>query len=769
MKKIILLLTIIWFIAGCKMSDKETHARVEKIPEVEKLLKQMTLEEKVGQMAQLTIDVVTKGENRYHTAEPASIDIDSLRKALVDYHVGSILNTPGGKARTTEEWHAMISTIQNVAMNETRLGIPVLYGVDAIHGTTYTKGATFFPQQIGQAATFNRDLVRKAAQITAYETRASATPWTFSPVLDMGRDARYARMWETFGEDVYLVSQLGIEMIKGYEGDSNQNISTMHVASCPKHFLGYGTSNSGKDRTPAFIPDMELYERHVPAFEQAIKSGAKSIMVNSGIINGVSVHASHKLLTGLLKEELGFDGFVITDWMDIVNLYTRDHIAKSHKEAIKLAINAGIDMAMIPYDLEFCDYLVELVNEGQVSTERIDDAVRRILNVKHKLNLWETPLTHYSDYPKFGSKEFQNQALKTALESITLLKNNNNTLPLQNNARILVAGPNANSIRTLNGGWTYTWQGTNDSFYTENYSTILDALEEKAGKQNVRFVQGVQYTENAPYWVDQQIDIQAAVKAAANVDCIVLVLGENSYCEKPGDLHDLSLSENQVELAKALAKTNKPLVLILNQGRPRIIREIEPLADAILNIYLPGNYGGIALSEILYGDYNPNGKLPFTYPLFVNSLVTYDHKPSENRNRVEGMYDYGSDFVIQYPFGYGLSYTTFEYSNLTLSDSTLTKNNEITVSVDIKNTGKYMGKEAILLYTSDVYASVTPDIRRLRAFEKISLDAGQQKTVTFTITPDDISFVNENIERVTEAGEFKVQVANLSQSFSYVE
>jgi beta-glucosidase len=767
MNKLLSFLIPLLMLWSCN-TDQEKSS-LERIPEVEELLAEMTLEEKVGQMAQLTLDVITVGANQYHTQEPLTLDMDLVRKALVEYNVGSILNTAGGKARTLEEWHYIVSTLQEVAMNETRLGIPIIYGIDAIHGTTYTAGATFFPQQIGQAATWNRELVRRVGEITAYETRASAIPWNFSPVLDMGRDPRFPRIWESFGEDVFLASQLGIEMVKGYEGPNNEIGSPYYLASCPKHFLGYGVPYSGKDRTPAHIPDIELHERHVPPFAEAVKAGAHTIMVNSGQINGVPVHASYQLITELLKQELGFNGLVVTDWQDIDNIHRRDRVASSPKEAVKLAINAGIDMAMIPYSLEFCDFLIELVNEGEVSMSRIDDAVRRILNVKHKLNLWETPVTHYSDYPKFGSDEFQDEAYNTALESITLLKNEDNVLPLSKNARVLVAGPNANSMRTLNGGWSYTWQGDNAEVFSEEYSTILEAIQSKIGKSNVIYSEGVRYTPGAPYWVDEEVDINAAVRAAANVDYIILAIGENSYCEKPGDLNDLSLSENQVKLANALAKTGKPVVMVLNQGRPRIIRPVEPYAKAVVNAYLPGNYGGLALAEVLFGDYNPNGKIPFTYPLYVNSLVTYDHKPSEKQDRMAGMYDYESDFAVQYPFGYGLSYTTFEYSNLELSSNKLNKGGQITVSVDVKNTGNRQGKEVVQLYTSDLYASITPDVRRLRGFDKISLEPGQSTTVTFILEPEDLAFVNKQVEWVTEPGEFMVQVEKLTANFNYNE
>lgn len=742
---------------------------VERIPEVEALLAQMTVEEKVGQMAQLTLDVLTVGENEYVTEEPLRLDSAMVRKALVDYGVGSILNTASNKARTVEKWHEVISELQRVATEETRLGIPVLYGVDAIHGTTYTVGATFFPQQIGQAATWNRELVRKGGEITAYETRASGIPWNFSPVLDMGRDPRFARMWETFGEDVHLVSELGVELVKGYEGENNEVSNPFHVASCLKHYLGYGTPWSGKDRTPAHMSDTELRERHLPAFEAAIEAGAHTVMVNSGLINGVPVHASYELLTGLLKEELGFEGLVVTDWADINNLHSRDRVAVNHKEAVKLAINAGIDMSMIPYSLDFCDDLVALVNEGEVAMARIDDAVRRILNTKHKLGLFERPVTHYEDYPLFGSAEFEAAAYQAAQESMTLLKNEDNILPLPADARILVAGPNAHTMRALNGGWSYTWQGRDNEAFTGDYATILDAIRAKVGAHRVEFVEGVRYVNAASYWVEEEVDVAAAVRAAARADYIVLALGENSYTEKPGDLHDLTLSEQQLRLAEALAATGKPVILVLNQGRPRIIRRIEPLMKGVLQAYLPGNFGGLAVADVLFGSINPSGKLPFTYPMYTNSLVTYDHKPSEHQAKMAGAYDYESDFAVQYPFGFGLSYTEFTYSDLRLSSEELTADGELEVQVTLSNTGARAGKEVVQLYTSDLFASLTPDVRRLRAFDKIALEPGEAETVRFVLRSADLSFINAEGQRVTEPGDFELELGGLTAGFRYVE
>jgi beta-glucosidase len=736
---------------------------------VEALLAKMTLEEKVGQMAQVTLDVITKGKNEYVSDEPLQLDMALVRKALIEYKLGSVLNTANNRARTPEKWHEIISQLQDVATKETRLKIPVIYGVDAIHGTTYTAGATFFPQQIGQAATWNRAIVKKGAEICAYETRASSIPWNFSPVLDLGRDARFPRLWETFGEDVYLTAELGKQMIDGYEGESNDIKNPYRVASCLKHFLGYQVPNSGKDRTPAFIPELELRERHLPAFKAAIDAGAHTVMINSGLINGTPVHADYTILTKLLKEELGFKGVAVTDWKDIDNLYERDKVAATPKEAVKLAINAGIDMSMIPYNFKFCDYLIALVKEGEVPMSRIDDAVRRILTLKFELGLFETPVTNYKDYPQFGNKAFEESAYVAASESITLLKNSNGVLPLKKGAKLLVTGPNANSMRSLNGGWSYSWQGEKVSEFGEKYNTILEALQQKGGKDNITFVQGVAYKDDGKYWEEKDVDIDAAVKAAAKVDYIILCAGENSYTEKPGDLHDLTLSANQIALAKALVKTGKPVILVLNEGRPRLISSFERDVQGVLQSYLPGNFGGDAIADILYGTVNPSGKLPYTYPMYANTLVTYDHKPSEEQSKMQGVYDYESDFAVQYPFGFGLSYTSFQYSDLQVSKSAIAANEKITVSVTVKNTGTRDGKEVVQLFIADQYASITPDMKRLRGFEKINLKAGESQKVTFTIAPRDIAFVAKDLRWTVEKGDYEVSVGTLKAKFTLSE
>ena len=724
---------------------------------VEKILNQMTLEEKVGQMAQVTVDIM-KDRNTWKLSDSL------MRKGIVDYKIGSLLNTWNNSAPELSEWFETLKTVQSYTQ-QTRLKIPLVYGVDAIHGANYTNKATLFPQQIGQAATFNRSLVRRAAEITAYETRAASLPWTFSPVLDLGIDVRWPRLWETFGEDPYLASALGVEMTKGYQGNDPQSIGKYNVMACAKHFLGYSAPVSGKDRTPAIISDNVLREYHLPSFQAAVEAGIGSVMVNSGLINGIPVHASHYYLTDLLKNELNFKGVIVTDWMDIENLYKRDKFAVSSKDAVRLAINAGIDMAMIPYNYDFCDHLIELVNEGAVSMERIDDAVRRILKMKFELNLFERPYENPANYPLFGSQEFRKAAYETAVESMTLLKNENDILPLSGNKKILVTGPNANSMRSLNGGWSYSWLGDKTEQYAGEYNTILEAVRKNAGEKNVIYSPGVAWVETGKYWEEKEISIKAAVRAARKADYILLCLGENSYTEKPGDTHDLALSDLQIALAKALQATGKPVILVLNQGRPRIINRIDEKSMAILMSYLPGNFGGDAIADVIFGKQNPSGKLPYTYPKYPHSHVNYWHKYSEEQTRAEGMYNYESDYAPLYEFGHGLSYTTFEYSNLKLSETKITEDETLEVSVEVRNTGKRTGKEAVLLYLSDLYASLAPDMKRLKGFEKIELKAGETKTVKFKITKAELSFVNIDSKTIVEPGDFEIKIGNQKAGF----
>lgn len=750
---------MLFFVGGlCKAQDQK---------KIDSILSLMTLEEKVGQMTQVTLDVIGEGENRFSSYEPFNLDKELLLKAVKKYHVGSFLNTANNRALTKEKWYSIISEIQNTVKEESRLNIPVIYGVDEIHGATYTAGATMFPQQIGQAASRNPEMVKRGAEITAYETRASGISWNFSPVLDLGLDPRFSRMWESFGEDPYLASVMGVAMIDGYEGEENNIGHPEHVASTMKHFLGYHAVTSGKDRTPSYIPQDVLREYHLPPFKAAVEAGSHTIMVNSGIINGVPVHANYDLLTKLLKEELGFEGLVVTDWADIENLHRRDRVAKNDKEAIKMAINAGVDMSMVPYEYErFADNLVALVKGGEVKESRIDDAVRRILKVKLALNLFETPVTHYENYPKFGSKEFEKAAYDMAAESITLLKNEENILPLNKNAKVLITGPNANSMRSLNGAWTYSWQGEKTPEFSEQYNTVLEAFQNKIGKANVKFVPGVRYVEDGKYYEEEKAEFDEAIAAANDVAYIVLVLGENTYTEKPGDLNDLYISDLQTQLAQELIASGKPVILILNEGRPRIISKFEKEVPAIIQTYLPGNFGGDAVVDILFGDVNPSGKLPYNYPRYPNALIPYIHKHSEEQTKAEGVYNYEADYSPQFSFGDGLSYTTFEYSDLQLDKASGKKGEKIKITVKVTNTGKIAGKEAVELYSSDLYASeITPDVKRLRRFTKISLGPGETKTVEFELDPKELGYFSPKGEYKVEAGEFEFSIKDLKKNF----
>lgn len=718
---------------------------------VDALLKKMTLEEKVGQMTQISIDslVKTKGGK---TIEPHIIDTAALVECISKYKVGSILNV-GGEAQTQKVWQDRISLMQQVALKN-RLKIPILYGIDAVHGNNYTANTVMFPQQIAQAASFNPLMVQKAAEITAYETRASFTPWTFSPVLDLGRQPVWPRLWETFGEDPYLDTRLGVAMVKGFQGNGNL-IDKYHVAACLKHYMGYSMPLSGQDRTPAWIPERELREYFLPPFAAAVKNGAKTVMVNSAEINGLPVHANKHLLTDILKGELGFKGFVVSDWQDIRYLYERHRIAKDNKEAITIAINAGIDMSMVPTGYSFCTDLVQLVKEGKVSMARIDDAVRRILTVKYELGLFENPVGKASDYPLVNSTQHNQLNYEVAAECITLLKNEKNILPLAKGTKILVTGPTANSMRSLNGGWARNWQGTTSNETEADKNTILEAVQQVFGKEMVQHSDAVSF-EN------KQINIADAVTKAKDADVIVLCLGEDSYTETPGNINDLTLDANQIELAKALGTTGKPIVFVLAQGRPRIISAIEPLASAIVHTYLLGNEGGNVTADVLIGKINPSGKLPYTYPRHPNGLLNYYHKYTETLE-----FNERSGYNPQWEFGFGLSYTAFNYANLKLSDVKLTKDKHITVSVEVTNTGKIAAKETVLLYITDEVASVTPEVKRLRGFEKIALRPGETKTVLFKIDAAMLSFITHNLSRVTEPGDFMVTVNNLKTKFSY--
>lgn len=718
---------------------------------IQQWLKKMTLEEKIGQMCEITIDVVTDFEK--------SRDGFTLSEAMLDtvigkYKVGSLLNVPLSVAQKKEVWAKAIRQIQEKSMKE--IGIPCIYGVDEIHGTTYTLDGTLFPQGVNMGATFNRALVRRGAEISAYETKASCVPWTYAPVVDLGRDPRWPRMWENYGEDAYLNTVMGVEAVLGFQGSDPNHIGRYNVAACVKHYMGYGVPVSGKDRTPSAIPRSELREKHFAPYLAAIRAGALSVMVNSAVDNGMPFHANKELLTDWLKRDLNWDGLIVTDWADINNLCTRDHIAATKKEAIKIAINAGIDMSMVPYETSFCTYLKELVEEGEVPMSRIDDAVARVLRLKYRLGLFDNPYWDIAEYDKFGSPEHAAEALCAAEESEVLLKNDGNLLPLKQGTKILLAGPNANSMRCLNGGWSYSWQGHRADEFAGAYNTIYEALCNKFGKDNITYEPGVTYApyKNDNWWEENPAEIEKAVAAAANADVIIACIGENSYCETPGNLNDLTLSANQRNLVKALAATGKPVILVLNEGRPRIINDIEPLAKAVVHVMLPGNYGGDALANLLAGDVNFSGKLPYTYPKYINSLATYDYKPCENVGQMAGNYNYDAVMDVQWLFGFGLSYTSYAYSNLKVDKSSFAPGDVITVSVDVTNTGSVEGKESVLLYSSDLVASSTPDIKRLRGFDKISLKPGETKTVTLKLAADDLAFVGYDGLWRLEKGDF---------------
>lgn len=733
-------------------------AKIEQ--QVEKLLSEMDLDAKIGQMTELAIDVLGETINGEFQLDEAK-----LHKAIAEYKVGSFLNAPGPVAQSPEKWNEIIGRIQELSMAE--IGIPCIYGLDQNHGTTYTLGGTLFPQNINMGAAFNPDLTYEAARVTAYETRASNCPWTYSPTVDMARDPRWPRVWENYGEDCLVNAIMGSAAVRGFQGDDPNHIPADRIATSVKHYMGYSMPRTGKDRTPAYIFVSELREKCFAPFKACVEAGALTIMVNSGSINGKPVHADRELLTQWLKEDLGWDGMLITDWADINNLYTREHVAANKKEAIEMAINAGIDMAMEPYDLNYCTLLKELVQEKKVPMSRIDDAVRRVLRLKFRLGLFDHPNTLLKDYPLFGSKEHALIALHAAEESEVLLKNKDNILPLPQGKKLLVTGPNANSMRCLNGGWSYSWQGHLTDRFADKYNTIYEAICNKFGADHVRLEQGVTYKPEGAYMEENEPEIEKAVAAARNVDIIIACIGENSYCETPGNLSELAISANQSKLVKALAATGKPIILILNEGRPRIINELEPLTDAVIDILLPGNYGGDALANILAGDVNPSAKMPYTYPRHEAALTTYDYRVSEEMDKMEGAYDYNAVVSVQWPFGYGLSYTTFEYSNFQTDKSSFTARDDLHFSIDVTNTGKYAGKEVVMLFSSDLVASLTPENRRLRAFKKVELQPGETQTVTLSIKGSDLAFVNSDGQWILEQGDFRMQCGNQVLTITY--
>ena len=817
MKKLLFILSLFTFHFSLltSMAQKPAIPRDAALEaKVEKTLRKMTLDEKIGQMLELNLDVMGK-----MTVENAKVDREKVRSVLQQYgrpdseidamvkmtdqeiidklggfpvdiyqgetkriwkineamldtliskwKVGSILNAPGSSAASLDDWQKWIRLIQEKSMKY--LGIPDIYGLDHNHGVTYTKGGTLFPQPINLGATFNTDLAFRGAEITAYESRAANCPWVYNPVVDLSRDPRWPRVYESFGEDAIVNSKMVVAEIKGYQGEDNNHIDRFHVGTSTKHYFAYGAPWTGKDRTPAYLNPQIIREKYFEPFKAAALAGTLTMMVNSASVNGVPLHASYEYLTKWLKEDLQWDGFLVTDWADINNLYSREKVAKDKKDAIRIAINAGIDMSMDPYSVEFCILLKELVNEGKVKMERIDDAVRRILRAKYRLGLFDEPNTGGKGFEKFGCDEFAKASLLAAEESMVLLKNEDNILPLKGqqivngksvNRKLLLTGPNANQMRCLHGGWSYTWQGSRAEDQAEKYNTIYEALCNKYGKENIILEQGVTYNENGAYYDENAPEIDKAVAAAAQADIIIAAIGENSYTETPGNLTDLWLSENQRNLVKALAKTGKPIILVLNEGRPRLIADIEPLAKAVVDILIPGNYGGDALANLLAGDANFSGKMPYTYPREINSLNTYDYKVSEEVGTMAGAYNYDAKVSLQWPFGYGLSYTTFEYSNLKVDKAAFTADDVLTVSVDVKNTGAKAGKEAVLLYSSDLVASIVPDNKRLRDFTKIELQPGETKTVTFQLPAKALAFVGADGKWTLEEGDFILKIGN---------
>lgn len=761
MKKILLSISLLAlaYTASANVPVIKSDPKIE--AQVEQTLKKLTLEEKIGQMMELVTDLF--GANDKNGV--FYIDEHKTDSILSRYKIGSILNAPNTCAPTAKQWEKYIAQIQKISMK--RIGIPCVFGLDQNHGSTYTQGGTLFPQNINVAATFNREIARRSAEATAYETRAVSIPWTYSPTVDLGRDVRWPRIWENFGEDCYLSSEMGKAMVYGFQGEDPNNIDQYHIATSMKHFMGYGVPWTGKDRTPAYISPADLREKHFAPFLAGLQAGALTVMVNSASVNGMPMHANKDILTGWLKEETGWDGVLITDWADINNLYTREMVAKDKKDALRIAINAGIDMIMEPYSCDACGYLVELVKEGKIPMSRIDDACRRVLRMKYRLDLFKNPTQKLKNYPKFGGEEFAKLALEGATESMVLLKNEklqdgNSVLPLAKGKKILLTGPNANQMRCLDGGWSYTWQGHRADEFAGKYNTIYEAFCNEYGKENVILNQGVTYNEKGKYWEENEPQIQGAVDAAKNVDVIVACIGENSYTETPGNLTDLWLSENQRNLVKELAKTGKPVVLVLNEGRPRLIADIEALAQGIIDILIPGNMGGDALVGLVSGKSNFSGKMPYTYPKEINSLANYDFKKSEEVGTMEGAYDYNAKITQQWGFGYGLSYTTYKYSNLKVSQSDFRHGDIIKVSVDVKNTGKVAGKESVLLFSSDLIASMVPDGRRLRAFDKVELQPGETKTMIFELKADDLAFVGWNGKWRLEEGDFKLMIADQS-------
>ena len=794
MKKLLFLMTAF---GSSLLAYSQAIPRDEQVEaQVEALLQKMTLQDKVGQMCELTIDPFQVNPWSQQKDKPVQLmgggllNADAVKSIFGQHKIGSVLNVPQSVAQTPEKWADVIRDFNTVS--ESVSGVPQIYGVDQIHGASYTWGATLFPQEVGQGASFNTAIPHRIGEITAYETRACLIPWVYSPVMDIARSPLWPRVWESFGEDVLLNGMMASSLTRGLQGEDPNHVGMYNVAACLKHYMAYGAAVSGKDRTPSSVTYRELMEKYFQPFRMCIEAGALSLMVNSANNNGVPFHANHKLLTEWLKEGLNWDGMIVTDWADIDNIWKRDKVAKDKKEAIAMAINAGIDMSMDPYSTDFCTLLIENVNEGKVPMSRIDDAVRRILRLKIRVGLmdkstWDIPYDMTktksksktknrmqprdlkSMYREFGGDGFAQEATKMAEECMVLLKNRNDILPLKKGTKIFVCGPNANSYRAMNGGWSYTWQGNQTDDICKKigkYNTFLTALENKFGKENVEFSEMVRY-DNNNFKLDQHVpellieNGNSTGDKISRADVLIAFIGENSYTETPGNIDDLNLSQNQQDMVKALAQTGKPVILVLNEGRPRLITEIEPLSAAVVHTFLPGNYGGDALANLLSGDANFSGRLPYTYPKYHGSFITYDCKPCEYTGTMEGAYNYSANTAVQWSFGWGLSYCKVDYKNLRVSQSA----DKLTFTVDVTNQGNRSVKEPVLLFISDLVASLTPDIRRVRAFQKVELQAGETKTVTLEVKPQDLAFVGEDLKWILEPGEFSAAIGNQSVKF----
>ena len=716
------------------------------------LLRKLTLEEKVGQMTQVTADLYLKNNS---TDE---LDAKKLAKAVVDKKVGSILNVKS-HAFSLKKWDEIIGAIQKNVL-KTKHKIPVLYGIDSIHGATYVQGATLFPHNIGMAATRNNELVAKAAKITAIETRAAGIPWNFDPVFDVGRTPAWSRFEETFGEDTYLCAQMAGSAVTAYQGDDLRTSDT--VAACMKHFLGYSSPDSGHDRTPSNISENQLREIYLPPFQEAVDRGVATVMINSGEINGVPVHGSYRLLTTILRKELKFKGLAVTDWEDIVRLHTRHRIAATPKEAVGIAINAGIDMSMVPFDYSFHKYLIELVKEGVVPMKRIDEAVTRILKLKKDLGLFENPLAKGAEKVTLNTPETQESSLEAARATMTLLKNGNGnrpTLPISKKSKILLAGPAANNVSCLHGSWSWTWQGQDVSQYPKSVKTIRKVLTEKIGKENVICF------SRSKYEAADNFNIKKLQAAAKKADQIILCLGEDAYAEGPGYSPTIILDDRQQALATAAIQTGKPVTLVMIQGRPRIIRKLVPDVAAILLAYRPGPQGARAIVDTLFGDHNPGGKLAFSYPRFSNDLIPYDHKYSSSIQELTPAVFSDGGYHPQWPFGFGLSYTSFEFGKLKLNKKKLKKGDILKVTTTVKNTGKRAGTVGVDCFVRDCYASVTPAVKRLRRYAAVRLAAGEEQKVVFELNEQDLSFIDQSGKRVVETGDFEVMVGGRTMGF----